>query len=86
MAETSSAAPESAPQILPPAPAGLALAQIPSSGDGAGGFPQLPPDDPLYKIVQAAHQYMEGTALGPASHAPADPPPRRPEPPGPARG
>ena len=74
MAENSNAAPESEPQILPPASADLALTQIPPSGDGAGRFPQLAPGDPLYETAQAAHQSMEGTASGPASQAPADQP------------
>ncbi|MGA2171050.1 MAG: hypothetical protein ABSG62_22935 [Terracidiphilus sp.] len=28
-------------------------------GEAAPGLPELPPGDPLYDTVQAAHQYME---------------------------
>ena len=67
MAENQTVAPQSEPQILPPA-------HVASEGPAAGRFPQLAPGDPLYETAQAAHQSMEGTAAGPASQAPADQP------------
>jgi len=67
MAENQTVAPQSEPQILPPA-------HVASEGPAAGRFPQLAPGDPLYETVQAAHQYMEGAVLGPTSQAPSDAP------------
>jgi integrase len=59
MAESPARAPESKPEILPPATGNLALARIAPGGGAAVGLPELPPGDPLYETAQAAHQYME---------------------------